>query len=615
MNYSKLNLQQITRRFRSLLPALATACLLALLPQAVQAGNTYTGGAGGTGTSWNDPLNWGGTMPATTGPVYFNSTGTGTGTKVISLDANQTIFSLNFNSYSSLPNFTIGSAADNTAGYTLTLTNVFRGDNNSNTQTIAANVILAADSLWNIVNGYNGSVAVTGNIASGSAVVFTKEGSNTLTLSGANTFTGSLRVLGGGLTLSGSNAYTGNTTASGGALGVNFKTSTSTNTVNSASALVLGGIRGGGSVTLTGNGTPSSVNSQTFNGLTINSGASSMSIVNGTNSGNTLVALGAITQNTGGTINFSQPTNNATLSNQNGYTTTTTNDASGILGAYATVNGTDWATWNGTNIAVYTGYTVLSGATPNIIDGGTTNVRINNTSTGDVGQASGTVTVNTINANDTTARIVTVGTGNTLRLGATGGVLVTGTNGLTIGASGNAGTLTAGEANNTAGELILNNSTALTVNSVVADNGTGAVALTKSGAGTTTLAAANTYTGVTTVNGGVLAFAPNSIISSGTVNAKTVFVASTAGLVVGQTVTGVGIQGSTTISSITNGTTLVLNKDATATGTVNLTYNGTTTLSSTTTVGMIVTVADTTGLVVGQPFLDRAFPLLQKLRQ
>ena len=532
-------------------------------------------------------------MPATTGPVYFGTAGTG-GTssqtvgsgKVISLDANQTIYSFNIASYASPSAFVIGSAADIAAGYTLTLTNVFRDANNSNTQTFAANINLAADSTWNIVNGFNGSVAVTGNIGSASDVVFTKDGTNSLSLSGINTFTGSLRILSGSLTLGNTNAYTGTTTASGGTLGVNFKTSTSTNTVNSGSALVLGGIRGGGAVTTTGNSTANSINSQTFNGLTLNSGASSMSIVNGTASGKTLVALGAITRNTGGTINFAQPTNNAVLSNQNGYTTTTANDATGIIGAYATVGGTDWAMWNGTNIAAYTGYTVLSGATPNIVDGATANVRINSTSTGDVGQAGGTVTVNTLNVNDATARVVTVGAGNTLRVGPVGGILSTGAGGLTIGASGNAGTLTAGGADNTAGELILNNSTALTVNSVVADNGTGAVALTKSGAGLTTLAAANTYTGGTTVNAGVLAFAGNNVISGTTGNSSTTLTVNTTGLSVGQTVSGLNIPAGTKIASITNGTTLVLSQATPNSGaaTGNLTfYTGATTNALSTT--------------------------------
>ena len=485
--------------------------LLVLLPEVAGAAIvSWDGGPSGTGTDWNTADNWAGdVLPGTADTAQFSAAGLPTST-VISLGASQTISEIRIPSYSGVNAFTIGSAADITAGYTLTLTNVYRADNNGNTQTIAANAVLAGDSLWNMLAA-SGGISVTGSIGSASPVTFTKDGtSNNLTLSGSNTFTGGLRALGGTLTLNGTNAYTGSTVASGGNLTLAFGAATATNIINSSSALELGGTRGGGSLTVNGRNLASVVNSQAFNGLTLNSGASSANIVNGIASGKTLVSFGAITRNAGSTINFTQPTVNTTISAQNGFTSTTSNDATGILGAYATVGGTDWASNNGTNIVAYTGYTVLSGATPNILDGVNTNVRISSTSTGDVGQAAGTVTINTLNANDATARVVTVGTGNILRLGAVGGILSTGTGGLTIGASGNAGSLTAGGADNAAGELIINNSTAMTVNSVIADNGSGAVALTKSGAGTATLTTASTYTGGTTVNAGTLALAAGS---------------------------------------------------------------------------------------------------------
>lgn len=341
-------------------------------------------------------------------------------------------------------------------------------------------------------------------VSAGSIV---KTGASAITLSGSNAFTGSVQVEGGTLTLSGSNAYTGTSTVSGGTLAVKFNSSTATNTINSASGLVLGGVKGGGTLTATGNSTANSVNSQTFNGLTLNSGASTLNIANGVASGKTLVALGAITRNGGSTVNFVQPTVNTAIGAQNGYTTSTSNDASEILGAYATVGGTDWATNDGTYIVAYTGYTTLSGATPNIVDGAVTNVQVDNTSTLDIGQAAGTVNVNTLLVKDAAARTITIGDGNTLRFGAVGGILTpvsTGT--LTIGASGNAGTVTAGGTDNTAGELIINNATVVAVNSAITDNGTGAVALTKSGTGTLTLNTASTNSGGTTVNAGTLGF-------------------------------------------------------------------------------------------------------------
>jgi autotransporter-associated beta strand protein len=67
-----------------------------------------------------------------------------------------------------------------------------------------------------------------------------------------------------------------------------------------------------------------------------------------------------------------------------------------------------------------------------------------------------------------------------------------------------AGLLTAGGADNTPGELILNNATTVTVNSVIADNGSGAVAFTKSGVGVLNLAGACSNSGGFAVNAGTV---------------------------------------------------------------------------------------------------------------
>jgi autotransporter-associated beta strand protein len=77
-----------------------------------------------------------------------------------------------------------------------------------------------------------------------------------------------------------------------------------------------------------------------------------------------------------------------------------------------------------------------------------------------------------------------------------------GASALTIGTGTNNGTLTA---KTDGGELILHNfsSTTMTVNSVIADNGT-ASALTKAGTGVVMVTGANSYSGATFVNQGVL---------------------------------------------------------------------------------------------------------------
>lgn len=464
------------------------------------------------------------------------ATGTGSGSHVIAntglpnpttinLGADRVVDTLTFNNRTNSFSLTIGSAADISAGHTLTLSNVNLTQAFTTGLTLATKVNLVADSSgrssWRDVGG--GTSTISGAVSSTGSVALVKSGtSGTLNLDGANTFGGSVLVEAGTLNLRGSNTYTGTTTASGGTLGINFNSGTAavptSNIINSGSTLVLGGVRGGGVVTTTGKA-GSSV-SQSFAGTTINAGASTLNISNGTTANTrTLVNLGAITRNTGGTVNFVQPTGtgNTTVGATNGYTTTTGNDASGILGGYATVGGTDWATNNGTNIVAYTAYTDQVGNT--LADAPTANLRITSGTTGNITQNAGTTTVNTLRVNDAAARTLTVGAGNTLRLGATGGILSTGAGGLTIGASGNAGSLTAGGADNTAGEVIFHNSTAVTVNSVVTDNGTGVVGLTKSGSGTTTLNGVNTYTGATTVNAGTLtlAAATNPLSTSGAI--------------------------------------------------------------------------------------------------
>lgn len=250
--------------------------------------------------------------------------------------------------------------------------------------------------------------------------------------------------------------------------------------------------------------------SQTFAGLTLNAGGSGVTVsANGADG--TVLNLNTITVNPGASVNFTLPTDPQSATN--GITTDNLN-SNGILGGWARV-GNSWAS-NSTNaadgnIVAYTGYTnvqyhggtVTSDATSNIqiIDGGTS---------GNVTPAtSGTTDINTLRlattGNDT---IYDPGTTDVLRMGASGGIMVTTYAGsLTVGASANDGILTAGGADNTAGTLYLINnhsSELLTINSTIADNGSGVVDVTTSGVGTIVLSGTNTFTGRTTVGSGTL---------------------------------------------------------------------------------------------------------------
>ena len=161
----------------------------------------------------------------------------------------------------------------------------------------------------------------------------------------------------------------------------------------------------------------------------------------------------------------------------------------------------------------------LAGAAPSIADDTNTNVRITSGSTGAVGLAAATTNINTLLVNDTTPRTIAIGAGNTLQMGTVGGILVpAGTGAVTIGNASAPGTISAGGATaNTAGELVLiNNSTSdMTINSTIANHGTGAVTLTKSGPGKAVLAGVNTFSGATYVNQGILAVTGAGVLGTG----------------------------------------------------------------------------------------------------
>lgn len=291
----------------------------------------------------------------------------------------------------------------------------------------------------------------------------------------------------------------------------------STQFVISAAPTVAGS---GATITATAN---SFSTSQTFSGLVLNAGASGVTVALPANgSDGTVLNLGAITVNAGGTVNFTLPT--GTQSATNGITTDTTN-TNGILGGWARV-GNAWAVNStnaaGGNIEALTTYTDVSRLGGTIASNAGANVRIVETgaSGGITPAATGTTDINTL-LQSATGGTATYdpGTTDVLRLGAAGGVMVASHAGaLTLGASANDGILTAGGGAATAGTLYLTNNHAsnlLTVNSTIADNGGGIVSVTTSGAGIIVLAGTNTYTGRTAVGGGTLRISSEQNLGSG----------------------------------------------------------------------------------------------------
>jgi autotransporter-associated beta strand protein len=290
------------------------------------------------------------------------------------------------------------------------------------------------------------------------------------------------------------------TTINGGTLALDFST------INQEKLSNNGLVLAGGRIDLIGGSKNENVGS-----TTINSGASSITQQSGTSK----VRFQTITRNAGGTLNLGA----ASIAD----TDTINTGSTGILGAWATVAGTDWAS-NADNkdgpILAYTAYTDvtrLSSGTKAIADGTNTNVRvIEGTGTAaNITLGETTTTINTLNqsASGGTSAATIDSASRTLRVD--GIMVAAGAGGLTIGTAANSGTLMA---KTSGGELILHNHSGngLTINSVIADN-TSASALTKAGIGTATLTGDNTYTGQTYITAGTLAINGNQTTASGNI--------------------------------------------------------------------------------------------------
>jgi fibronectin-binding autotransporter adhesin len=351
------------------------------------------------------------------------------------------------------------------------------GLNTSGTVTYSGNVTLGTNSA--------AAKAVTLYSAAGGTVEFT---GNLLRATSATGTTDSVTVSGSGtVALRGTNTFTGGTAVNGGTLLLDDQTN-NTSKLSTTSSLTLNG----GSLSLIGSSSASS--SQTVNGLKIGNssaplgGSGRITVTSG--SGQTAsLSLGAITRNTGTTVDFS-PTNTGagiTTSTVNNSSVSTGNDALNILGAYATYKLNDWAVNDGSGniIALAAGsYTTSFGS------GLQTSLSAASTAL-----ASGGATSNTLRLTGTSALTFNSTTPGSLTL-ESGGILLASTAGATsIGTPGTRGTIATSK-----GELIIQQQSttgALTINSVI--SGTN---LTKSGTGALVLTATNTYTGNTIINGG-----------------------------------------------------------------------------------------------------------------
>ncbi len=220
-------------RLRRHLPALLLTLLPLAAPQRADAAGFNWNGGSSSGDLWSDTANWAGSSAPVndgTADVTFN----GNSRLTPDMDADWDIFSLSFNSGSF--DYTLGSAGD----FTLTIQSGGITKSGNGTDTINHAITLGAAQTW---SAGSGNLNFGGNIANGGNLLTVTGSSNTV-ISSVVSGTGGLTADGGGtLSLTGANTYSGATTVNVGTLAANADGAlggTGKVTVNTGGTVMLG---------------------------------------------------------------------------------------------------------------------------------------------------------------------------------------------------------------------------------------------------------------------------------------------------------------------------------------------------------------------------------------
>ena len=373
------------------------------------------------------------------------------------------------------------------------------------------------------VNGTGLDFSTGMTLGSGGGTINTN--GNDTTVSSGISGTGALVKSGSGtLTLTGANSYTGGTTISTGTLVGDTSSLTGNITDNAAltfsqaaDGAFAGDIGGTGSLTKTGAGTLTLTGTNSYTGgTTISAGTlvGDTDSLTGNITNNAALAFsqaadGTFSGDISGTGSFAKTGAGVlTLSGNNSYTGTTTL-SSGTLKAGA-------AQVLGTNSAVS-----LAAATTLDLNGFDQTVG-SLSGTGNV--SLGTAALSVGGDNSSTAYGGSMSGSGSLTKTGSGTLTLTGSNSYTGGTTIAGGTLV-GNSDSLTGNIA--NNAALTFNQTAAGtytgNITGTGSLTKTGSGTLTLTGANSYAGGTTVSGGTLAGNTASLTGDITNNAALAF--------------------------------------------------------------------------------------------
>jgi autotransporter-associated beta strand protein len=533
-------------RFRLISTFAATVAALALGALSAPGQNiTWDGGSGNASLfNWSDGTNWvGGTAPAAASNLFFDGT---VGLSTTNNIAAGTSFNgLNFNSTAG--NFTL-------AGNSITLAGNL-ADNAVGNESISLAIALAQASNFTVASG--GLTSISGVISGGFALNY--NGTGTLDLTLANTFTGGANLYSGTVIIGNAAALgTGTIILDGGTLAGNVNTvsnpitvtGTSTIFQNGSTNLTLSGtmtvnagavlnilIPGGNTTTTNSAGSTSGGNGIVGNG-TIELGASTgtLRLNSGTSTnhggGNILLDLGTATakmqSRDGGTTFFwgaleggsgtvllgagsSGAASTYSIGNSGQSTTFSGSIENGNSGSTNTVTnfaktGVGTLTLLGGLTSNYTGNTTISGGTLAVeylsLGGSNSSIGISSSAATNLNITNGTLQY--LGAGSTTDRLFTVGAG--ALVGGTGAVAIdaSGTGNLTFS---NAGSIAFNTAQANLLTLTGNNTGTNTFHPIIPDQtaGTDLTSVVKSGIGEWALTGLNTYSGVTTISGGTLA--------------------------------------------------------------------------------------------------------------
>jgi fibronectin-binding autotransporter adhesin len=441
----------------------------------------------GAGTSYgsNSTITVNGTGSITAGTLQFGIAGRNATAMTVNLGDGSTGGNLSIAAMSYGAGASSGPSTINFNGGTLNVRNTL------SMITQAATVVKSGGAILDVNSGQTFTIG-TALTDGGGGGGLTKEGTGTLTLSGANTYTGTTTINAGTLTLSGGNSIvnTGAVSVSSGAV------------LNLSSSETIGSIAGAGNVTLGSN--------------TLTTGGDNTST---TFSGDISGTGGGLTKSGSGTF---------TLSGANTYTGATTINAGTIsISAVGALGSTSGVSMGNATELTYTGAAATLARNITVTAGSAT---VQNSGSGLLTLSGGlskdgTTLVLKGGAQGIDVTGVISGASANSDLDVYGNVTLTGANTYTGSTTVNAGTLSIGNSMSIgsiagSGALVLGVGTTLTTNSSSSTtySGTisGAGSLTKNGSGTLTLSGTNTYSGGTTLNAGTLVI--GNVAAAGTGN-------------------------------------------------------------------------------------------------